>query len=93
MKEERDLLVREEKRKLKKGKYIILIAEMLAVLSLITIALTVYTLCHVCITLCNTGYEELCAAIKMGAIFMFIICGFVGLFSIALKELREKNRL
>lgn len=93
MNKKRDQLVREEKRKLKKGKHIIIIAEMLAVLSLTTIALTIYTLCYICVTLYNTEHVELCGAIIIGVIFMYVICGSIGIFLIAWRELKGENRL
>jgi len=93
MNKERDILKQEEKKEVKKGKHRIIIAEMLAVLSLTTIALTIYTLCYTCITLYNTGHVELCAAIITGVIFMYVICGSIGLFLIAWRELKGENRL
>jgi len=93
MNKERDRLMREEKRKQKKEKHRIISAGMLAVSSLPALVLTVYTLCYIYTILYNNVHEEMCTTITLGVIFIFAIGGFVSLFSIALKELREENRL
>ena len=86
MNEERDQLTQEEKGKKEKDR--IIAAGMLITLCLaITIVLSICTLCFADPTLYKTGI--------FGVIVMYVICEgeVICLFLIALRELREKNRL
>jgi len=89
MSKERDML-KEERKKRKHG---FVSAGILTVASLPILALTVYTICYIYTILYNNVHEELCITITLGVIFMFAIGGFVGLFLIAWRELREENQV